>query len=138
MSVPDDEQPTLSKAQRSISLEILRARAEQTYIAIRERDYSLESFLSKLFYVLYEAHEERRQITTGEAHRLIPVKHESTSGKYLAEAERLGFVSFAEHPIDRRKILVIATPKLLEYIDGEIETSCVEIKCLIEKFKACG
>ena len=78
------------------------------------------------FVILYSYHLQgwKMRRTMAES-RFLPARHSATGKKYLDEAARRGYITFAIDPEDRRTQLMLPTAKLVDLVDGDLreETS---------------
>ncbi|BAV53032.1 Uncharacterized protein MLTONO_p0562 (plasmid) [Mesorhizobium loti] len=78
----------------------------------------LHGFIDGLLLTLYLRHVEGKTLSRSQAWRLVPADHLDTCKKYVAEAERLGFIALVDDPHDGRRKNVVPTPKLIDHIEA--------------------
>ncbi|TGP30244.1 hypothetical protein EN828_28405 [Mesorhizobium sp. M2D.F.Ca.ET.185.01.1.1] len=81
-------------------------------------DPRLIMYIDRLLMNIYLRHLEGKTVSRSQACKLIPADHLDTCKKYVAEAERLGFVAFQNDPKDGRRKNVIPTQGLIDYVEA--------------------
>ncbi len=86
-------------------------------------DKKILMYIDRLLVNIYVSHIEGTTVSRTQACRMIPADHTDTCKKYVAEAERLGLVSFEADPSDGRRKNVKPTPELISYIEERARTA---------------
>lgn len=74
-----------------------------------------------LFFKAYRLHLEGKSFSLTSAGKCIPGANHNTRTKYLERAREEGYFEFTPNLVDKRKILVKVTPKLVEFVEQRIE-----------------
>lgn len=93
-----------------------------TDIQANVADQRLHGFIDGLLINIFLQNAEGKTVSRSQAWKMVPADHLDTCKKYVAEAERLGFISLEDDPSDGRRKNVIPTPVLIERIEARART----------------
>ncbi|MER8995559.1 hypothetical protein [Mesorhizobium sp. M0678] len=96
-------------------------------------DQRLHAFIERLLMNIYLRHLDGKTVSRSQACRMVPADHLDTCKKYVAEAERLGFVAFEDDPKDRRRKNVIPTPDLIEYVEARARATLDTASAILQR-----
>jgi len=116
-----------SDAQKQVAFQKKQKEIDRLWRELREASEDAYHYLHKLMFELYEVDKAGRSMTMGQACAAIPARHASTCKKYIEYAKSEKLVTYRRHPVDKRKVLIVPTTKLIELVENEILNECREI-----------
>ena len=94
-------------------------------------DRRFHFYIDNLLIIIYEHSLNGKYISKTQACRLIPVGHTNTCKKYVEEAEAKGFINFVPDQKDARRLNVVPTDDLINYVRNKIEKEIDQARELI-------
>ncbi len=94
-------------------------------------DEDLLHNLQGLFVQMYVLHSDGKYLSATQAAEYTVFKHPMTSQKYIDDACAKGYISRETSAQDARKVLLKPTPKLITYVESELDRELEERKKIL-------